>query len=769
MTDAPTRQTPQQPETGAEPSAPPPTEPAAAPARSVAERAGGGVFSGLASLFGGGKEHGGDVKPGRFALTRQHYSKLALYVTYPVLCWVFYTTSSGMIDIMRREAGDWVGFIGTIIGTTAILTMLASTSWSLGADVGALIARQQFLGERIVIKTLITGCVYLFVFSISAFFSFTYYYNNIFGLSSKKIASQLQPMELAAEVLLPAGKSIAENYDAESARIVASPAMRLYLDRLDALMQTANSAAPQLRDSVRKAQEDVQRQAAVAARKTANDLAEAQAARRQLGEAQAKIAALDQTIAQLEPIIKAKEEQIATYATTERQEEQLALDAAKGLDNLGAACGPNCQSHRSKAEGARKRIAALRETLAGPAAERANALKQRDLLAGQLITLKQEEENALSRRPAQAPKADIPADLATTLRDLAQARVDIGVNPTAAKVRDAKGLCSVLLRAERNANVLPGIVGADFDCEPIGRDAHDLLAVRDEVIAARASFDQKCALDGALRQELQTISNRIRTTAETDVAAGGKGFNDAKQLIDACIVSGKSAGLSEVQVQALLKRSDQFLQSHSFERNRFELAREAFVKLTPDATMAICVAIAQDAFMFVMKLLSEILKRETKSRERSPLPASMDVTDNDEEDWDIRVLKTLLRQAQPSHGATSLFDAQSEAVAALPAPVRENLIGLLNRLVRGGIAYVDRKGNYLLDDKTLIEAEARLEVALKRRRVRSAASGSRDDLLKFGEGPGGWRRGRGALEQYLAPRFLTPTASYVEQIEDSAS
>ncbi len=718
----------------------------------------------LAALFWGREE---GLKPRtRPGLSRADIARLAFLVTIPVLFWVFYTTSSGMIDVMRREPGDWVGLIGTLIGTTAILTMLAATSWSLGSDLGALIARQQFLGERVVLKTAITGLVYIFVFSISAFFSFTYYYNNIFGLSSKRLAAQLQPMEIAAESLLPAQKYIEENYDAESQHIVATPALRAYLERIDALTRAAANAGPALRDNARKAQEELQRQAAVAAQRNAADLAEAQAAHRQIGESQARIAALDRASADLEPIIKGKEEQIAALSATERQEEQLALDASKGLDNMGAACGPNCLTHRANADAARKRIATIRQTLSGPASERAHAMKERDLLEANLVTLRQQEESARAKRPAgPETKIEPPPDLSAAVAALLQAGVDIRVNPTTQRIHEAKPACQLLLGATRETRLLPAIVPNEFDCEPQGREALDLLAARDEVIAARAAFEQKCALDGELRNGMQAIVARMR--AGGDAASASAGVNEAKQLVDGCIFSAKVAGLTETQVQDLLKRSDRFLQTRSLERNRFELAREAFLKMTPDATMALGVAIAQDAFMFVMKLLSEILKRETKAKERAPLPVSMDLTDSEEEDWDMRVLKALLRRAKPYHGAMSLLDAHVPEIEALPGEVRDNLLGLLNRLVRAGHAYVDRKGEYILDDRTLIEAEARLEAALKRQRLLAAAAGAPgrfSALSGFAEDRDGiWRRGRGALSRYFLP---SPAVAAVEGAEE---
>ena len=365
---------------------------------------------------------------------RMNLGQVATLVTIPVFCWVFFTTWSGMIDIMRRETYDWIGVLGAFVGTTAILVMLASTSLSLGADLGALIARRQFLGERIVIKTLVTSSVFLFVFSMSAFFSFTYYYTNIFRLSSKKIVSEMQPMELAAEVLLTASKQINANYDADTARIVSAPGMNAYLESLDALLQVANSTGSGFREEIRKNQDRLQRAATEAAKKTAADLQDAQATNRQLDETRNKIVALNQIVVDLEPIIKSKQDEIVSLSSTARQEDQLAVDAAKGLDGLGAACGPNCKSHQAKATAARSRIATIRQTLTAPVNDRANAITQRDALTAQIITLRQKTESAALARKQIVPKEESAPDLDATLRELANLRNQIRSDPTWAKI-----------------------------------------------------------------------------------------------------------------------------------------------------------------------------------------------------------------------------------------------------------------------------------------------------------------------------------------------
>ncbi len=645
--------------------------------------------------------------------------RVGMAVTLPVLAWVFYTTSSGMIDIMQKEPGDIVGVAGTLVATTAILVMLASTSWSLGADLAALIARRRMARERMVMKTLVTAAVFLFVFSISAFFSFTYYYNNIFKLSSRKIVAELQPMELAAEVVLPEAKEIHAAYEAASAKIGADSAFRAYLDPLDGLIETARTAGPALREAIRRNQEAQQAILARAAQQAATELDAARDASRRFDEARSEIAALERAVAGLDAIIKSKQEEIAALAAAARQEEQLAVDAEHGLDNRGAACGPNCHTHRVKAEEANRRAATIRQTLAGPTNERASALKKRDALAAQSIALKQKAELAATAARRPAPKTEAAVDLDATLRDLTALRDQLRVEPTWARVREATPLCEPILTAARQSNALPPNVPRDFACEPQGA-ARDLLSARDEVIAARAAFDQKCGLETGLRDEINVIVAKIRAAPASDKAAMANGFNEAKALVDACVVSGKALGLTDDDVRDVLKKSDAYLRAHSSERNKFELAREAFWSFTPNSTMAIGVAMAQDAFLFIMKFLSEIFKRGFEARERRQFMTPMDLTDEEREPVEIRAMKAMLRIARPMHGDMSEIDPNAPAILELPSAVRDNLVAILNRLVRDEIAHVDRKGGYVVDNVTVSQVESRLFAALKPRALRAA-------------------------------------------------
>ncbi len=647
--------------------------------------------------------------------------RVGMAVALPVLAWVFYTTSSGMIDIMQKEPGDPVGIVGALVATSAILIMLASTSWSLGADLAALIAHRRMARERMIIKTLVTALVFGFVFSISAFFSFTYYYNNIFKLSSRKIVAELQPNELAAEVMLPAAKQIAAAGEAEAARLAQTSTFRAYLASLASLIQSAREAGPALRETIRMNQDAQRAVLAQAARQAALELESARTAARQMAETQEEIATLEKSAAAFDEIIKSKQGEIDQLSATARQEEQLAVDAAHGLDNQGATCGPNCRAHQAKAQEALQRVATIRRTLAGPTAERANALKKRDALAARLIPLKQKAEAAQSGPVQSASKLEAAPDLDGNLRELAALSDQLRVDPTWSRVRAAKPLCEPILAAARQANAAPAAIARDFACEPQG-EARDLLSARDDRLAARAAYNQKCGMESGLRDELNAIVGKIRKAPASDKNAASDGFNAAKAAVDACVVAGKALGLSDEDVRGFLKTSDAFLRAHSSERNKFELAREAFWSFTPDSTMAMCVAMAQDAFLFIMKFLSEIFKRGFEARERRHFATPLDMTDDEDEPVEIRAMKAMLRVARPLPGDMSEIAPGAPTILALPPAVRENLTAILNRLVRDEIAHVARSGAYVVDNVTIAQAEQRLNAALRQRGGRALRS-----------------------------------------------
>ena len=492
---------------------------------------------------------------------RLDIGRIASIIVVPVFCWVFYTTSSGMIDIMRRESGDLSAIVGAIIGTTAILVMLAATSWSLGADLGALIARRQISRRahhrqddrhrgRVPVRVLDLGLLFLHLLlhqHLQPLVEEARRRDAADGARCRGAAADLQGDRRPNMTRRPRAS-------------MATHGVRAYLDALDALLQTSSVAAARLDEGLQKSREGRQRIAREAARRKAAELEDAQAAARRIdGDARAHGGArphrrrsrADHQVpsrTRSSRSLRRRGRRSSSRSTRPRGSTVSAPPAAPIANRI--APRPRC---------AQKRIGTLRETLAAPTgaegrgdppARRARGGdrdaapegRERDAGSDDSGSAAAEEEPAIS--PARRSGSHCCA-----IR-FAPIRAGRGSARRRRPARRSSAPCG------RRASPIAA-VPADFACEPKGAEAHDLLTARDEVIAGRAAFDQKCSLDGAIRGELNMIASRIRTAVAAGKSASSAGFDDAKRLVDDCVVAAKAAGLPEAEVQSFLKRSDE--------------------------------------------------------------------------------------------------------------------------------------------------------------------------------------------------------------------
>jgi hypothetical protein len=199
---------------------------------------------------------------------------------------------------------------------------------------------------------------------------------------------------------------------------------------------------------------------------------------------------------------------------------------------------------------------------------------------------------------------------AAAVKALSEARNLFRADPTWATVEAATQLCKVIL-----AGALQTDVKLDpppkFDCELQGAATRQLLTLRDQVVAGRASFSKACAFEQSkLKTEITDLSQRVHIK-QISLSAG---FLQAGELIEPCVSSAKATGLTEQEVLSFLDQTEHFIRSQSPDRNRFEQARAAFWSSTPDSTMALGIAVVQDAFILILILLAGILnpfKRRT--------------------------------------------------------------------------------------------------------------------------------------------------------------
>lgn len=629
------------------------------------------------------------TEPSERAPFKLDIGRIGLIIVLPVVLWAYYTTASGMVDIMGKGQGDYVGLIGAMIGSAAVLVLLALTSWSLGTDLAALLTRQRGLKGPPIGKVFLIGLVFVFVFSISAFFSFTYYYNNIFGLSTRTITNEQMPTEMRAEVLGAVEKSITTAYDEQTRKILASPGATAYLAQLDTILKVAGTGGENFRKQVSDAQ------AAAAVRQ-----AEVRQARIDAAELDGKIAAIGREIADLNAIINPRQDEINDLITKRKLEEQLAVDSEVGRDKSGRpGCREICMGHKAAAAKLSQDIRTIEGTIAKPVRDRADKTKARETLVAQRAELQAKIDASEPAAPANA--AENIRNATETLHLLEDGRNKFKEDPSSANLARLKPYCDVVLRIQRQLKMVPAEVPNNFECEPLTSDVREMLTARNDTLKGQADYNKMCRPNGELGPLLADLEAKIRAQPKID------GLTEAKKLIDRCIVQARSAGLGEDQIQLHLRKSNEFARENDAGLNKFAKARKAFWAGTADSSLAITVAVVQDTFILILKLLSDIFGREARAPVRTSRGAPLDVADREYDAPEVRATKAIIRCTQPvRNDASELAMGDSSLIVGLPSDVQDNIRALANRLVRQGNAHLDRKGNYLIDNSALRELES---------------------------------------------------------------
>jgi hypothetical protein len=96
--------------------------------------------------------------------------RLGFVVIIPVMLWVLYTTLSGLVDIMKKGPDDNFGLVGAVIGSAAILSLMALSSWLLGSELAAAATGKRRAAKGGIAGLFVIIPAFLFFFSMSAFF-----------------------------------------------------------------------------------------------------------------------------------------------------------------------------------------------------------------------------------------------------------------------------------------------------------------------------------------------------------------------------------------------------------------------------------------------------------------------------------------------------------------------------------------------------------------------------------------------------------------------
>jgi hypothetical protein len=630
--------------------------------------------------------------------------RIGFVVIIPVMLWVFYTTFSGLVDIMRKGPDDNFGLIGAVIGSAAILSLMALSSWLLGAELAAAVAGRRRAAKGGIAGLFVIIPSFLFFFGMSAFFSYTYYHANLFNLSARKLTGETQPMELAVAMLPGLRAAVGQADEDQIKKILARQDTLVWMSSVDALIRTARkdneALAQKWRDEQTK-RSDVERQASVA---EAKKLKAAQDAKLQIEGIEPRLAERAIQLQALKDQIRPWDERVAVLDVEAAKFDAEASFAGRGLDRTRVmGCGNEvCKPAMKNAAERRKKIADIQKELKPKHDELARVTAEIEVFQKALSGLR-EQAAYLSVRGERtnAISAPVAFDLGLGLQGLDEARREFEKDPSWSAINRIKAACDVLLPVIREMK-LASDVPESLQCAPQSAGLQGLLDRRASYAGARETFDAQCALEGKLRDQLDAITERVRNKELQPSLA----LTEAKKIVDGCVALAGTAGVPGVQLQEFYSQANEFVLARSLDRNRFDLATEELFR-TPAANKALAVAVAQDMLILIYKFLADFYKYRWRPRGKIAIGAPIDLADDKEDPNEIRARKALLRLAKP--GRAEVSEINGADVDALPAEVAMNLKGLLNGLGRRQAVWRVRMGVQGIENSVLFAVESELQ------------------------------------------------------------
>jgi hypothetical protein len=369
--------------------------------------------------------------------------RIGFVVIIPVMLWVFYTTFSGLVDIMRKGPDDNFGLIGAVIGSAAILSLMALSSWLLGSELAAAVAGKRRAAKGGIAGLFVIIPAFLFFFGMSAFFSYTYYHANLFNLSAKKLTGETQPMELAVTVLPGMRAAVGQADEDQIKKILARQETLDWMKSVDALIRTARkdseALAQRWRDEQTKRSE-VERQAAA---EEAKKLKAAQDAKLQIEGIEPRLAERAIQLQALKDQIRPWDEKIAALDVEVAKFDAEASFADRGLDRTRVrGCGNEvCKPAQKNAAERRKKIADIQKELKPKHDELTRIAAEIEVFQKTLAGLR-EQAAYLSGRGEQtnAISAPVAFDLGSGLQGLDEARRGVRKRPVLEHDQSHQGL-----------------------------------------------------------------------------------------------------------------------------------------------------------------------------------------------------------------------------------------------------------------------------------------------------------------------------------------
>ena len=517
---------------------------------------------------------------------------ITMFIAFLVILWELYTIEASLAQV----SNNW---IGGIVSSAAIVAILGLTSWFLGGTLAGTVLNERQDAQRPRLRVAILAAVFVLAFTVSTFLTFSHYFSAVFNLSSKQLIAEQQPMQLASEVLPRMNTALDQALRANDDIVIS--AARSWLDDLRNLAlftekkQNLAALAERL-DQDRQAQAVAKIKRAQAERAIEEQIQlSSERARRRTDE-----------VAELDKRIEQGELENRDLEKSARDEESRAHEEMAGVGSGRSGCGPLCRESQAKAADAKRRSLQADASLKAMKADRDSARKALDELRIQIAMLEQKAGSLASVGLTPVRREVSTGGLQSLTELLLKSYEAFLAGPSRDIIQQAKPACELMLEAARASATDLGLA-SDFTCAPKDERLAQLLSQREVARIARREFADQCGLgDSKLVSVLNSVAYDIRGGKD----APSEGLYRATKPVESCIAKAGNAGLSEVEMRAMFGLVRTFVRENTLDRNNFELAKGALLTFNTDSSVALIAAVGQGLLVFILALLSELLRQQ---------------------------------------------------------------------------------------------------------------------------------------------------------------
>jgi hypothetical protein len=633
------------------------------------------------------------------------------------------TTGFGMYTIFGNVP------VATVMTILAEVVLFA-TSWVLGKDIARLASGDiaASMGGRGVLGNIIRYAFLVgtfgLVFFICWFFSFNFYFNQMFSGGEDQLEAEQQPHQAADPVLFQLRQLVDKAVDQDASGILTKPAVQAYLGWIDSVDRLAKDGAVASQIAAQQARAD------------AEALGRQQETKTRIDQLQLKLDNLARERAPIEDGLKSqRRDNDAALADIAKLQGQLndlksqlnaaqataAEEDAQGRDGRLPGRGKEWQkanqaildvTHRADAiqqkqlDPAEKTQHGLGDTIAKTEAKLAENSRAAEALNQQIA----EARGQLPQARTDAGGAPVPTAL-----PLATARTRFAGDPSPESYKALVDACSPAAQVLRSIPDIAGkLAGGDCQSEAVNLQ----IRARPDLLATQQEFAKACSPDvvnpriekitADLDHALAAGSDQTRTERRNTLASALQETQTG--IVIPCIAIAARAGVPTEQTEKLESDLRAFVQRHTLRQDSFSQTRNAVTGLfdgtaNSAARLGATIALAQDMFLLLLSILRDLILRDGTAR---PAPrrvaiAAIDWRPHPDDPPPVAAAKAILRAAQD--GPRGAMFLAPDFDQTLPADQRDNAAQMIRQLTRTGAIRRGMGGRLLLQPEAVEQIE----------------------------------------------------------------